>query len=117
MARWMGDKGTATASGCQAVCTGQVTACVIRNGCRCVDLLKVNVERAELDVLRGVMQEEWPRVRQVSVQVHDIGGRVAAVKDLLTSVGFEQVIAYKEPRFRGCCLYMVYASRCQEAGQ
>jgi 31-O-methyltransferase len=84
---------------------------------RCVDLLKVNVERAELDVLRGVSKEDWPRVQQVSVQVHDIGGRVAAINELLNSVGFERVTVYKEPRFRGCCLYMVYASRCREAGR
>jgi hypothetical protein len=37
-------------------------------------LLKVDVERAELDVLRGVREEHWPLVRQVAMEVHDGGG-------------------------------------------
>lgn len=34
-----------------------------------VGLLKANVERAEWDVLMGVREEHWPRIRQVSLQV------------------------------------------------
>ena len=34
---------------------------------RQVDLLKVDVERAELDVLRGISSQDWPRIRQVDV--------------------------------------------------
>ena len=32
---------------------------------RHIDLLKIDVEGAELDVLRGVDAEHWPRIRQV----------------------------------------------------
>ena len=111
-------------------------------------LLKVNVERAELEVLQGLEQRHWAGVRQVSAQVsacqaeggkqgrhsyelhaglpliaalcwvllgcpqvHDIGGRLAAVRELLQGAGFARVEVFQEPRFRGCCLYMVYASR------
>lgn len=31
-----------------------------------VDLLKIDVEGAELDVLRGIDQKDWPTIRQVS---------------------------------------------------
>jgi hypothetical protein len=34
-----------------------------------IGLLKANVERAEWDVLLGVRDEHWPRIRQVSLQV------------------------------------------------
>uniref|UniRef100_A0A7S0R318 Methyltransferase FkbM domain-containing protein n=1 Tax=Chlamydomonas leiostraca TaxID=1034604 RepID=A0A7S0R318_9CHLO len=37
-----------------------------------VDLLKVDVERAELDVLRGIELRHWPLIRQVAVEVHDV---------------------------------------------
>ena len=30
-----------------------------------VDLLKIDVEGAELDVLRGVQPADWPRIQQV----------------------------------------------------
>ncbi|KAG2435614.1 hypothetical protein HYH02_011904 [Chlamydomonas schloesseri] len=37
-----------------------------------VDLLKVDVERAELQVLAGLAPEDWARVRQVVMEVHDL---------------------------------------------
>ncbi|MFF8732698.1 FkbM family methyltransferase [Streptomyces sp. NPDC015171] len=36
-----------------------------------VDLLKVDVERAELDVLRGIEDLHWPLIHTVVVEVHD----------------------------------------------
>jgi hypothetical protein len=31
--------------------------------CREVGLLKINVERAEMDVLAGIQEQDWPKVR------------------------------------------------------
>ena len=46
---------------------------------RSVDLLKVDVERAELSVLQGVKDEDWPRIKQVAVEVRGGGeGRLGA---------------------------------------
>lgn len=50
-----------------------------------VDVLKVDVEGDELDVLRGVDGDDWPKVRQVVAEVHDVSGRLQAVVDLLSS--------------------------------
>jgi hypothetical protein len=75
-----------------------------------VGLLKANVERAEWDCLLGVREEHWPRVRQVSLQVHDVRGRVGRTRSFLAARGFE-VSVYKEPRFAECCLHMVYGAR------
>lgn len=36
---------------------------------RCVNLLKVDVERAELDVLLGVQPRHWPLIQQVAMEV------------------------------------------------
>ena len=37
-----------------------------------VGLLKVDVERAELAVLRGIRPEHWRRIRQVVMEGHDL---------------------------------------------
>ena len=62
---------------------------VIREqGITSIDLLKVDVEKSELDVLRGVDPEHWPLIRQVVAEVHDIDGRLDTVLDLLAERGF-----------------------------
>lgn len=53
-----------------------------------VDLLKVDVEGAELDAMRGLAPADWPRVAAVVAEVHDVDGRLAEVLDLLQANGF-----------------------------
>jgi FkbM family methyltransferase len=53
-----------------------------------VDLLKVDVEGAELDVLRGIDPEHWPLIGQVVLEVQDLDGRLRKICDLLASRGF-----------------------------
>ncbi|KAI8467702.1 MAG: S-adenosyl-L-methionine-dependent methyltransferase [Monoraphidium minutum] len=88
-----------------------VSDIIDEHGLREVGLLKANVERAEWDALMGIRKDHWPAIRQVSLQVHDIAGRVSAVEALLRAKGFARVVVYKEPRFRDCNLFMVYGSR------
>src|SRR5205807_154617 len=52
-----------------------------------IDLLKVNVEKAELDVLRGLGPDEWARIRQVVLEVHDLDGRLETIRGLLERAG------------------------------
>jgi hypothetical protein len=77
-----------------------------------VDLLKIDVERAELDVLRGITPEHWPRIRKVTLECHDIDGALDATVDLLRSTaGFERVVVNQPPTLRGGTLFNIYASR------
>ena len=40
-----------------------------------LDLVKIDVEGAEEDVLRGIDDADWPRIRQLVIEVHDLDGR------------------------------------------
>lgn len=53
-----------------------------------IDLVKVDVEGAELEVLRGIDDQDWPRIAAVVVEVHDVDGRLEEVERLLTRHGF-----------------------------
>jgi FkbM family methyltransferase len=75
-----------------------------------VDLLKIDVERAEFDVLAGILDEDWHRVRQVVVEVHDFDGRLARMRSLLRDRGFE-VFAVQEEIMRSTDVNVVYAVR------
>ncbi|MBF6336678.1 FkbM family methyltransferase [Nocardia abscessus] len=52
-----------------------------------VGLLEIDVERAELDVLHGIAEADWPRIRAVVAEVHDRNGRLAQCCELLRGHG------------------------------
>ncbi|CAM9553811.1 unnamed protein product, partial [Ectocarpus sp. 12 AP-2014] len=58
-----------------------------------VDLLKVDVEGDELAVLHGIDDDDWPKIRQIALEVHDIDGRLAATIRILISepAAFDEV--------------------------
>lgn len=85
--RWLSDQVTGrTAFRCPSVTLSEVIA---EREIERVDLLKVDVEGAELRVLEGVAPEHWPRIRQVVLEGHDHGGRTRDVIELLCSAGFD----------------------------
>jgi amino acid adenylation domain-containing protein/FkbM family methyltransferase len=81
---------------------------IAEQGVERIDLLKVDVEKSELDVLRGLGEGDWGKVRQVVLEVHDAGGRLDAVTSLLKQHGFE-VFVDQHLMFGHTGLYNVYA--------
>ncbi len=75
-----------------------------------IDLLKIDVEGAEWDVLRGIGPNDWPRIRQVVAEVHDEDGRVARVEALLRDQGFT-VTSEPEPQSAAWGVWLVWARR------
>jgi FkbM family methyltransferase len=75
-----------------------------------VDLLKIDVERAELDVLAGIDEPDWARIEQVVMEVHDDHGRLAVVAEALGARGF-QVTPGQDPAMHGTSVRMLYATR------
>ena len=64
-----------------------------------IELLKVDVQRAELEVLRGIDEEDWTRIRQVVMEVHDEdggAGRCEEIRRLLADRGYRVVIEQDE---------------------
>jgi len=80
-----------------------------------IDLLKVDVQRAELDVLKGIRDADWDKIQQIVMEVHDAEGeasegRIPQISTLLESRGFT-VIAEQDEALRGTDRYNLYASR------
>jgi FkbM family methyltransferase len=92
-------------------CSIRTLSSVVREeGITSIDLLKIDVEKAEWDVLLGIDDADWPKIRQAVIEVHDVDGRLAAVRALLEKHGFE-VFAEEESMLSGTGLYTVYAKR------
>lgn len=58
-------------------------------GIEAIDLLKIDVEGGEWDVLMGIDDGDWPRIRQMAIEVHDADNRVSRMATLLRDKGFD----------------------------
>ncbi len=76
-----------------------------------IDLLKIDVEKAELDVIEGINTQDWSKVRQVVIEVHNINDRVQKIANLLVEKGFSQVRQEQDPVFKHLDIYTIYAVR------
>ena len=78
----------------QQVCQLTTVSYIVRReGLDRIDLLKIDVQRAEIEVLNGIDDEHWPLVRQVALELHDPdgnveSGRLAEIRALLAEHGF-----------------------------
>ncbi|MCP5105377.1 MAG: amino acid adenylation domain-containing protein, partial [bacterium] len=90
-------------------CTMKTLSQVIEeNAVKRIDLLKIDVEKAELDVLKGIGESDWPRIRQLVVEVHDDGGRLKEILRLLENHGYH-VTVEQDHMLEETGLYNLYA--------
>lgn len=75
-----------------------------------IDLLKIDVQKSELDVLMGIEADDWKKIRAIAIEVHDLDGRVAVVERLLRLHGYE-VESEQDELYRGTGIYLIYAKR------
>lgn len=83
---------------------------VAEHGVERIDLLKIDVEKSEAEVLAGLAEGDWPRVRQAVVEVHDLGDRLQELSALFRARGFA-VTVEQEELYRGSDRYNLYAVR------
>ncbi|MGW0374201.1 amino acid adenylation domain-containing protein, partial [Streptomyces coeruleorubidus] len=81
-----------------------------------IDLLKVDVENAEYEVLKGIHWRDWPKIRQLVVELHDVDGQLEKVVTLLKALGYDVVCEQDNRLLRNTTLYNVYARRADDDG-
>lgn len=96
----------------QIPCQVQTVSQLIREeGIEQVDLLKVDVEGAELEVLEGIDAADWARIRSAVIEIQDIEQRRESIEALLRSHGLTNLVAEQEYIFRGSHIWNLYACR------
>jgi FkbM family methyltransferase len=73
-----------------------------------IDLLKIDVQKSENDVLRGIDSADWNKIRQIVVEVHDIDKRIERITSLLSRNGFD-VHVEQDPLYAGTNIFSMYA--------
>lgn len=79
---------------------------------RQIDLVKMDVEKSELAVLEGIEEQDWPKIKQMVIEVHDINGRLKCIVDMLKMRDF-QVVVDQNAMFGSTNISCIYAIRDQ----
>src|SRR5207245_6513443 len=75
------------------LCTTKTLSTVLREtDVHRVDLLKIDTEGSEVEVLKGIEDRHWERIRQVVLEVHGRADQRAFVTTLLAERGFHVVV-------------------------
>lgn len=84
---------------------------VIReNNVERIDLLKIDAEKSEVDVLAGIEDVDWQKIRQLIVEVHDVEGRLDNITSLLKRRGY-RVTVEQDRSLEATNLSSIYAVR------
>lgn len=76
-----------------------------------IDLLKIDAEKSELDIIRGIADCDWPKIDQIVVEVHDrTGDAVRGINDLLIRKGYRCAIE-QEKLLEHSGLFNLFATR------
>ncbi len=76
-----------------------------------IDLLKIDAEKGELDILAGIREDDWCRIQQIVIEVHDrTREKVGQVERLLSAKGYRCVVD-QEPGLAQSGLFSVFARR------
>jgi len=67
---------------------------IARENIQSIGLLKLDAELADWEILNGLKAEDWPRVRQVAMEVH-LASDVVPISHFLSERGFGQIVAKK----------------------
>jgi len=75
-----------------------------------IDLLKIDVQKAELEVLAGIAPADWAKIDQLAIELHDLDGRLDTIAALLAGHGY-RVTTEQDSLHAGTVVHFVYAVR------
>ncbi|NET41324.1 FkbM family methyltransferase [Okeania sp. SIO2B3] len=98
--------------GKQVTCQLRTLSEVIReHNVEQIDLLKVDVEKSELDVLLGIEDRDWQKIKQVVVEVHNLDFKIEKTTSLLKEKGLSKITVEQNPFFNNNSIVSLYALR------
>ena len=76
-----------------------------------IDLLKIDAEKSELDILKGIQENDWAKISQIVIEIHDKTGKILGqIEAILSQRGFIFKIE-QEKLLEESGLYNIYAVR------
>jgi FkbM family methyltransferase len=84
---------------------------IARLGLSHIDLLKIDTEGAEKDVLAGIGEADWPKIRQLMVEVHLGAAERDIIEAQLQARGYQTLIGDHPLAQGGAPVFHIYARR------
>jgi amino acid adenylation domain-containing protein/FkbM family methyltransferase len=81
-----------------------------------IDLLKIDVEKGELDVLAGIEEQDWGKIRRVVIEVHNVDGRLQGIISRMENHGYK-VTCEQDTLYENTGLYNLFAVCPGETGE
>jgi hypothetical protein len=79
---------------------------IAENSIEEIDLLKIDAEKCELDILRGIGDSDWSKIKQIVIEIHDKSGKILEdVKCLLHEKQFEFAVEEEKLKDSGHTIY------------
>ena len=75
-----------------------------------INLLKIDVEKSELDVLKGIEKQDWKKIDQIIIEVHNKNNKLSTIKSLLLEKEYT-VKVQQEKNLTDTGLYVLHAIR------
>jgi FkbH-like protein/FkbM family methyltransferase len=93
---------------CPLTCVSDI---IRENGLQRIHLLKIDAEKSEIEILRGIAEEHWPLIEQIVMEVHDrTRAAVQSIEEQLTARGFRCAVV-EEKLLEDSGLFNIYATR------
>ncbi|HEU5474648.1 MAG TPA: FkbM family methyltransferase [Actinophytocola sp.] len=87
-----------------------LSAVIREQGIDRIDLIKIDVQKSECQVVAGIADEDWPKIRQLVLEAHDAHGAVGRLVELLEGRGFSVTVEQDE-LYVGTDIHNIYAVR------
>ncbi len=88
-----------------------ISRVIAEENIQAIDLLKIDAERSELKILQGIGSQDWPKIKQIVMEIHDPqGDMLAEIKSLLDSRGYSLEVR-EESHFDKTGIVNLYARR------
>lgn len=81
-----------------------------------IDLVKIDAEGSELDIVMGIEPDDWKKIEQFIVEVHDIKGRLQQMISIFESRGYQTLVDREDWEIHKLMnIYTIYAVARQPA--
>jgi len=94
-----------------------ISSIIDEYGIKHIDLLKVDAEKCEIDILKGIEDKDWHKIKQLVMELHSLDSRISEdIRLLLLGKGFV-VTMEEEKGLKGSGIINLYAVSSSDSSE